>query len=102
MSVEERRRHLASLPESMRRMSLDNSALDTTTFRSRIPVWDRSGHEGHEGADDAEVGAVPVATIMEEPSADGAWGLQCVVVVCQRWHPLVAVGLVQSMPGCNA
>lgn len=64
MSVEERRRHLASLPESMRRMSLDNSALGATMFRSRIPVWERE--EVREG------GQAQVSPIMEETNTDGA------------------------------
>lgn len=92
MSVEERRRNLASLPESMRRMSLDNSALDATMFRNRIPAWER-GQQG------GEAQAAP--TILEETHADGTSvfvshgaGFRCsvammrVVELMRRWHTM--------------
>lgn len=92
MSMEERKRHMAALPESMRRMSLDNSALDTAHIRSRFPLFAAGvvggvGDVGGRGGEGGEGGlGRGVATIVEEGQHEGVlmFGWVVYVVMCMQ------------------
>lgn len=99
--MEQRKRHMAAVPESMRRMSLDNSALDTAHMRRRVPLFTAdyavSGQGGGEVGGNGGVGGGQgvvrgVATIVEEGQQEGVfcgwWG--CLVMCVYK--VIVAIG----------